>query len=201
MVSEKFSSYEQFRLSLVNPDSVLIRYDVDGERDKTIAIVLSQYKKSRDLGFTLSCYCTAPFQLTKSGMDLPVQQRITSEWTQLTSGGPPGNKAFSRNPMWSFQVPEGGVSIQLRCTTQKSCAANIMIVATHRPGQRILRLNQEPIVDSGNYRHAFVVTEPSRLPMGHYTIIASIFDEGKTGTFFLDILSSARIQLRPVAEA
>ena len=102
-----------------NNPHVLVRYDVTGSNDEFISLVLSQYKKSHDMGYTLSCYCTEPFSLGRPHPDLPCAKELTSSWT--LHGGPVGDDRFFNNPMWVVTVPESA-TFQLRCFTEKTFA-------------------------------------------------------------------------------
>lgn len=105
-----------------NNPHVLVRYDVTGSADKYISLVLSQYKKSHDMGYTLSCYCTHPFSIGKPAQDLPFQRELVNSWT--AGCGPVGDDRFFQNPMWVVTLPENA-TCQLRCFTEKAFAGKI----------------------------------------------------------------------------
>jgi calpain-7 len=178
------------RGAYTNNPHVLIRYDLQGPDDKFLSLVLSQYEKANDLGYTLSCYCTESFKFSAPVKDLPFRYIIKSEWTQSSAGGSPNHDSFGMNPMFRVRVPVDAVSLQLRCGTSRSLAINVMLVDT---GKRVQRLNTKPLLDSGDYRFGFVVTDACALSKGNYTIIASTFHVGQTGLFLLEIFSSADV--------
>ena len=86
-----------------NNPHCLVRYDVTDPSDEYLSIVLSQYEKSHDLGYTLSCFCTEPFQLGPPTKELPFARTITSSWTESTAGGPVGKKRFYRYVLILFK--------------------------------------------------------------------------------------------------
>jgi hypothetical protein len=176
-----------------NNPHVLVRYDVNGPADARLALVLSQYKKSHDLAYTLSCFCTEPFTLGQPRKDLHFNLEFDSSWTALSAGGPIGIATFNRNPMWAIQVPESGAVVQIRCSAVKTFAVNVLLVPVQSFGQRIGMAFSQPVVDSGNYRHGFVVTKRKQIPAGFYTLTVSTFNVGQQGSFRLLIGSSSKL--------
>jgi hypothetical protein len=53
-------------------------------------------------------------------------------------------------------------------------------------------LTIEPQIDSGPYKHGFVVVDATRVPAGNYTLIVSTFIPQQLGTFHLQVLSSSK---------
>jgi hypothetical protein len=104
-----------------NNPHCLIRYDVTGPDDEYISLVLSQYMKSHDLGYTLSCFCTQPFTLGKPRKELSFTKDVTSSWTPASAGGPVGKNDFFRNPMYAITIPDDA-TVELRCSTVKTFA-------------------------------------------------------------------------------
>mmetsp|Transcript_22585 Transcript_22585/g.64983 ORF Transcript_22585/g.64983 Transcript_22585/m.64983 type:complete len:875 (-) Transcript_22585:4571-7195(-) len=190
-----------------NSSHVLIRYDAIGLQDKFLSLVLSQYQKSNDLSYTLSCYCTAPFELGKPTKDPEHITELNSQWTSQSAGGPPSSSAFKKNPMWAIHVPPGiigssqdGSFLQMSCTTAKTVAVNLMLVPVDRLGTRIERLSTaDPLIDTGDYRHSFVATDLNFVPSGSYTLVISSYYPGQTGTFALKLLSTSKIEVTRIA--
>ena len=182
-----------------NNPHVLIRYDLTDKADQNLSLVLSQYQKSNDVGYTISCFSTQPFTLGRPDKDLPFKLELVGEWRATSSGGPPSSSAFGTNPMFALRVPEKGASVQLRCSTMKSYAVNVMLVGVDSYGRRVERLTKEPLLDSGHYRFGFVVAEKKLVRPGNYTIIASTFNAQQTGAFCLQVFSSARLTVEAIA--
>ena len=178
---------------------VLVRYDVAGPEDKYLSLVLSQYKKSNDLSYTLSCFCTSPLKLSQPEKDQPLSTNIVSEWTELSAGGPPGQVGFRKNPMWSISIPKDGAFIQVRCSSVKAFAVNIMMIKVDRPGNRLSSIHEKPAIDTGNYRHGFVATGSYWVAGGHYTVIISTFHPGQIGGFHMTLKSSVALNAIPIA--
>jgi len=174
-----------------NNPHVLVRYDLNSPEDKYLSLVLSQYRKSNDLAYTLSIFSTETFRLARPPQDPPLLQQIYCRWTESTAGGPPGQPSFSRNPMWAVRVPEGGAHLQIRCSTEKTIAANIMLVAMSYYGERVHQLLTEPQVDSGPYKYGFVVVDATKVPSGNYTMVVSTFTSQQVGDFHIKMMSSS----------
>lgn len=119
-----------------------------------------------------------------------------------TAGGPPGKGSFGANPQWSVVVINETI-IQFKCMAKKSLAVNVMLVqtgfvsntgASPKPtSKRVHHLYESPIVDSGDYRYGFVVTERTLLPAGLYTLILSTFEVGQVGRFILHVMSEKQV--------
>lgn len=56
--------------------------------------------------------------------------------------------------------------------------------------RRHSQVSGKPVLDSGNYRHGFVVTPRKLLRAGTYTLVASTYHHGKQGSFAIKIASS-----------
>jgi len=178
-----------------NNPHVLVRYDLSKPSDKVVSLVLSQHKKSNDLGYTLSCYCTTNFTLGRPAKELPYKVELKSAWTRETAGGPPGSASFYNNPMWSFEVPAQGANIHIKCSTIKHIPLNVMVVRAKQKGLRVKKLGEEPVVDTGNYRNGFTATKRSCLKTGAYIIIASTFEPQQLGMFYLTVTTSIPLRI------
>ncbi|CAB9509649.1 Calpain-7 [Seminavis robusta] len=178
-----------------NNPHCLVRYDVTDPADEYLSIVLSQYEKSHDLSYTLSCFCTEPFTLGQPAKELPFSRSLTSSWTPSSAGGPIGKKGFYSNPMFAIEVPDGGATFQIQCLAPKTLAVNVMLVPVQSYGQRATRVTSDPPVDSGNYRHGFVVTKRQRAGAGPYALVVSAYNAGEVGTFKVKISTSVKISL------
>jgi calpain-7 len=176
-----------------NNPHVLVRYDLTSPEDKYISLVLSQYHKSNDLSYTLSVFSTEAFQLARPPKDPPLLHQISDEWTESTAGGPLGQSTFQLNPMWAVGVPEEGAHLQIRCSADKTFAINIMLISVSRYGERITRVSTEPQVDSGPYKHGFVVVDEKKVPGGYYTMVISTFNPQQIGAFHIKVLSSSKV--------
>eukprot|EP00567_Pseudictyota_dubia_P006409 CAMPEP_0197438408 /NCGR_PEP_ID=MMETSP1175-20131217/5418_1 /TAXON_ID=1003142 /ORGANISM="Triceratium dubium, Strain CCMP147" /LENGTH=899 /DNA_ID=CAMNT_0042968133 /DNA_START=47 /DNA_END=2743 /DNA_ORIENTATION=- len=187
------------RGAYTNNCHVLVRYDVAGPEDKYLSLVLSQYQKSHDLGFTLSCFCTNSFKLGQPMKDQPMSTSISSEWTEPSAGGPIGQEFFRNNPMWSLVVPAEGAFVQTRCSSVKTFAINVLLIEVDSPGKRIHSIDRKPVIDTGDYRHGFVATNAIWVPGGKYTLVASTFHRGQTGRFQIELKSSVKLNPIPIA--
>lgn len=58
--------------------------------------------------------------------------------------------------------------------------------------RRLSRVSGKPVLDSGNYRHGFVVTPRTTIKAGVYTLFVSTFHAGKVGAFSIKLGASQR---------
>ena len=81
---------------------------------------------------------------------------------------------------------------------------NVMLVAlkdqseSHQDLRRLTQTRGKPTLDSGNYRHGFVVTERMKIPAGEYTLIVSPFNPGQVGAFQVKVCSSLCLSINSV---
>ena len=61
--------------------------------------------------------------------------------------------------------------------------------------RKVVRARGRPILDSGNYRHGFAVTERKKVEPGTYVIAVSTFNPGKVGVFSVKVASSIPVSL------
>jgi hypothetical protein len=177
-----------------NNPHVLVRYDVEGPEDQFLSIVLSQYNKSNDLGYTLSCFCTEDFSLGTPKGDLPYVKDFSSEWTTSLCGGPVGRQSFANNPTFAVKVPEEGATIQLTVSTSTTAAVNVLLIPVTSYVDAIDRAIGEPAIDSGNYRHGFIATEKRKVKSGCYALVVSNYHKGEYAKFRLNIFSSCKLK-------
>lgn len=181
-----------------NNPHVLVRYDVMGPQDAFLTLVLSQYKKSNDLAYTLSCFSTEPFTLGKPAKDLEHSIKLASGWTAEQSGGPLGTKSSMDNPMFAVAVPKDGAMMQLQVSTSRLSAVNVVLVPVSTYGQRADQATGPPVVDSGKYRHGFVMSERLKILGGAYAMLVTNFDKGKVDSFRLVVTSSVRVKVQEI---
>eukprot|EP00536_Pseudo-nitzschia_multiseries_P001686 jgi/Psemu1/317670/estExt_fgenesh1_pm.C_210051 len=191
-----------------NNPHVLLRHDVNGPEDQFISLVLSQHQKKKNLAYTLSCYCTEPFTLTRPPKMLPCKLSFSSEWATHSAGGAFGSPSFFLNPMFQVSVKEK-TTMQIRCTASSKFAVNIMLVGipdkkitTDKTNLRELSkatLSVKPVLDSGNYRHGFTVTEMKSINPGTYVLIASTYNKDQLGKFIVTIDTSKDVAANQIA--
>jgi hypothetical protein len=180
-----------------NNPQVLVRYDVSGPDDEHLSLVLSQYKKSNALAYTLACFSTESFTLDRPQKDLLHSCDFSTLLTQ--TGGPVGTREYALNPMFAIGVPEGGAIVQLKISTAKTVAVNAMLVPVSSYGDRVERAKGEPVLDSGKYRHGFVVTKRRTVNAGSYVLIVSRFTRNDPATVFnLQVSSSIRLKVEQI---
>jgi hypothetical protein len=181
-----------------NSPQVLIRYDVTSNADKYLSLVLSQYKKTRDIPYTLSIFGTEDFALCQPPKSPEHLIELTSSWTATTAGGPIGSASYTKNPMFAVQIPKGGATIELRLATTKAAAINAILAPVSEFGERIDRNPGQPVVDTGNYRFGFVVARSVVKP-GPYVLIVSSYSPGQQAVFQVKVFSSAKLKIKEIS--
>jgi len=180
----------------LNNPHVLLRYDIKSREDKFLTLILSQYQKSKDMNYTLSCYCTSPFRITPPSNSLQHAIVIKSEWNKETAGGPPNSVSqFVKNPMWKILIPEGGSKIQIQCKAPKTLAINMILFRGSSEGKIDLMARiRGKEMDSGPYRSGFAVTSIHYInESGHYTLVPSTYEPDQVGGFVLTLSSSSKL--------
>ena len=177
-----------------NNPHVLVRYDVLCEADKHLSLVLSQYQKTNDLRYTLSLYSTESFVLSKPRA--PLTNCIKRSGYLNVDGGPLGSKQVVRNPMFALTVAEDKTIMEVNVSTAKNIALNLIVLPVARAGHRLEQASGPAVVDSGKYRHGFVVTERTVLRAGSYVLMVSCFTPQQEGKFDLECRSSQPTELR-----
>jgi hypothetical protein len=65
--------------------------------------------------------------------------------------------------------------------------------------RQLAESNGKPILDSGNYRHGFTVTDTKLVGQGTYILILSLFEEKQMGSFEITISSASNaVDIHPI---
>jgi hypothetical protein len=59
--------------------------------------------------------------------------------------------------------------------------------------RELAKSHGRPILDSGNYRHGFAVTETKSISGGTYAVLVSTYNAGKLGSFEITVASTTKI--------
>jgi hypothetical protein len=172
-----------------NNPHVLVRYDIQDTSDRYLSLVLSQYQKNADLNYTLSCFCSDHFDLGKPARDLTMRTPVSGTWSTYSAGGPIGSKDYFTNPQFAIELSKPSL-LQIGVTTTRTSASNAILVPVRNFGDTAEKAADEAVIDSGKYRHGFVVTDKVMVKAGCYTLIVSNFHAGQTGLFDVSIDSN-----------
>lgn len=177
-----------------NSPHVLVRYDISDRKDKYLSLVLSQFNKVRDIPYTLSVFCTGHFLLSRPPKDLDHCVTLASSWIGQSTGAPAGSQSLEGNPTFSVLV-EASCFVELRVSTSKTIASNILLIPVQCYGDKILQASSKPTLDSGRYRHGFTVAGPKLVKPGPYLLVVSCFHERQEGDFQVKVYSSRRLKI------
>jgi hypothetical protein len=97
--------------------------------------------------------------------------------------------------MFAMNVPDGGAVVQLRVSTKKTATANILLLPVDSFRQRVDRAKGQPIIDTDQYKHGFVVSKKVKVKAGPYVVVVSNFHEGQTAPFVLRVCSSQKVKV------
>jgi hypothetical protein len=181
-----------------NNPHVLVRFDSSGFNDKFLSLVLSQYKKSNDLNYSLSLFCTEAFTVSRPAKELAHTKEISSAWTREKCGGPLGSRTSHRNPQFSLEIPHGGATIQVRVSTLRSIAVNVLILPVASYGEGVHEATGKPVIDTGKYRHGFSASDRHQLLAGAFVVLVTSFTAGQTGPLDLKISSSSKVKVKEI---
>ena len=85
-------------------------------------------------------------------------------------------------------------------------AVNLMLVcipksktAEKQNLRESIQYGKKAVLDSGNYRHGFTITEKKIIDAGTYVLIASTFHAGQLGKCTITIDSSVGVLAKPIA--
>jgi hypothetical protein len=189
-----------------NNPHFFIRYDVNDSSDKRLAVILSQFKKSRDMNYTIAFFCSDDFELNPPQPTLPHHAEISSTWSTYTAGGPIGSNSYHTNPKYSILIPcdktdeTNSAELQLSLSTSATTAVNAMLYTVTRRSDKVVNSTNHAIIDTGKYRHGFVVSNRTTIPPGEYILIVSNYHVGQTGFYTLKVSSNvANVMLKRIS--
>ena len=65
--------------------------------------------------------------------------------------------------------------------------------------RELVKYSKKPVLDSGNYRHGFTITEMKAITPGTYVLIASTYDSGEFGKLNVTINTSVNVKANVIA--
>jgi hypothetical protein len=161
--------------------------------------VISRDKPSKDLAYTLSCYCPEQFTLSKPANDLEYYLDLRSSWGSRSAAGPYGSPTYRFNPSFAVSISgPGNAVLQFVATTAKSSAVNVVMLPVDFYGDRSPENFGEPVVDTGNYEYGFVASEKVAVAPGNYVVVVSNYFPGQSARFILKVMSSRQILIEEV---
>jgi hypothetical protein len=148
----------------------------------------------------LSCFCTEDFEINSPQPNLEIHTKISSTWTTYTAGGPIGCNSFDTNPQYYIFIPYSNINrtqpaeIQLSVSSSATTAVNALLFPVEKGGgtDLIFATGSHPVIDTGNYRHGFVVSNRTTIPSGAYKLVVSNYHVGQVGFFTLTVSSNIK---------
>ncbi|OQV18704.1 Calpain-7 [Hypsibius exemplaris] len=158
-------------------------------------VVVSQYEKTNTIFYSLRCYSTVPFKMTKIASSYTFKEEVKNGlWKGITAGGCQNNQqTYKNNPVHQMNLDnnkaDNSVLITLKGPKQYSLGFDIVNVVSNCPNVIFAKKS------SGAYRSGFTVLELENVPGGVYNITPSTFEPGKEGPYFLTVQASCSIKL------
>ena len=87
--------------------------------------------------------------------------------------------------MWGLSL-RSSQDIQIRCTANEKDAVNLVLVPV-KSFARLDRPRAQAVIDTGDYRHGFVATEPKKLPRGDYMLVATTYNVRNVAPLMVDL--------------
>jgi calpain-7 len=169
----------------MNSPFYLQRWETEKE-NASYTLVVSQYKKSKDLYFTVDVYCTGEFKMA----DLirpKYTKTITLQYTQKNSGGSANSSEYWFNPQYRVTIPGGTSLVNFQMKGPEFVQVNLMLFESN--GEKVESFSTQRKADSGSYRNAFCYFEIEKPTPGEYTLIPSTWYPGETPTCLITVLS------------
>jgi len=91
------STHSLIRGTYYDSPYVLTRLHVQ-PGDQLFTLVVSQYRRMRDVSYSLMAFCSSPVSLSAVPDSLPLVRSLRSAWTVETSGGNSTFAGFLDNP-------------------------------------------------------------------------------------------------------
>lgn len=123
-----------------------------------------------------------------------------SAWTKGSAAGPIGAPSFETNPSFAISISgTGDAMLQFFVSSAKSAPVNVLLAPVGRHGQRVDEATGKAFMDTGDYKHGFVVSERIRVPPGTYVAVVSNYFPGQEAPFILKVMSSRVINIDEIA--
>ncbi|KAG5189782.1 hypothetical protein JKP88DRAFT_197520 [Tribonema minus] len=193
-----YPSTPMYKGTYTNNPHTLVRFDLPersspSQTQRQYTLVLSQYKKTRDVRYTLNVYCSALFELQPTPEPPPHRQRVQGSWGPGNAGGRLGSARYHTNPQYAITLTTAAV-LHVQLEAPKEYAINLTVVRSS--GERVDSVPVEKeVLTSEAYRPGFCfAASPTPLPAGTYTVIVSTYEGGQQGGFILTAAASTVLQ-------
>jgi len=164
----------------------LIRYDLTGEKDSNLVLVLSQFKKFEDVRFSISVFCGHEFAFSPTPQFFSNKFRLEGRFDDSNSGGAIGRSSpFFCNPQYALECKR---DVKLQVLMKANPQRGIFFAVAPRPGSggRLENLQNEAF-GSGMYSQAVAFGE-GKLQQGQsYVLLLSCLNEGDIVKYVLDL--------------
>ena len=181
----------------VDTNQVLLQWECEPDTAYTI-VVDQEDLPSLDHIFTLSAFANAEITLGPVMDPYSVITTASGVWAHESAGGrDTSSRRYFDNPQFALHVVDKTSLCLMISGEGHEYPLDLKLVHGH--GKRIHDLpNRDIITTSGQYQHGCALAKVNDLPAGRYTIICSLFEEGKRGFFSLKAYSTNKVRLEPL---
>ncbi|MCJ1242892.1 cysteine protease [Trapelia coarctata] len=189
------------RSPYVDAPNTLLRLELPAKSVYTIVISEQDLPQST-YNFTLSVFALKRLDIALADDKYKHNVTQSGAWTFSTAGGNASSPAYHTNPQFSLCLSGHSNLAILLEAEDDDIPVHVKLLWVS--GKRALQITTRDIVgDSGDYRRGSALAEISNVQAGTYTLICSIFEQGRRSKFSLIVRSMEECTIRaiPLAEA
>ncbi|KAF2827642.1 cysteine proteinase [Ophiobolus disseminans] len=187
-------TYLEFSDYVTTPQC-LLRWDAEANTTHTVVVDQDELPPSL-YTFSLSAFSNTPIMLEPATQQYPSQKIEEGSWTRQSAGGNTSSTRYFENPQYSLEVRERS-ALAILLTSTHEHPLHVKLALGY--GKRIYKLqSRDVLADSGDHRVGCVFAETKDLQPGHYTIICSLFEAGRTSEYTLRVDSTSDVILKPI---
>ena len=167
---------------------ILLTFDAD-PKYPALNLVLRQYKKARDLTYSVSIYSTSNFGISMApAVSRENVMSLQGAWSGAGSGGASGrSRLFHTNPQYRIEVAE---DTDMRVVLQSSPKLSVSVSVCKGDARLEYISSSCEAISSGDYRPA-LSTCAGVLKKGVYVCVVSTWVAGETGAYALEFRGAA----------
>ncbi|KAJ1929945.1 cysteine protease [Tieghemiomyces parasiticus] len=184
----------------INSPNVLVRFNAEPGISHFTVVAL-QFKKTRDLPFTVRGFSMAPLRFVPVPR-IPYQQVVAGRWTTDTAGGSPEFPGYFCNPQYHLHIPADDASKQHgqgMITLETDTDKHVNLCVVRAGGYRVTQLSyRNTLADSGPYTESTCFCPLPALDPGNYTVIASTHQPGQLGDYKITFDVHSPFEVHPI---
>jgi calpain-7 len=189
MVKRLYSAETPFiQGKYINNRHYLLRHDIPTAGDHHFLLVPSQFKKTRNLYFTLNVYSTQPCALAPIPLNLRHHRRILGAWRPTAVPSSPGR--LQHCPQFYLKIDSSTIQqtrILLQLEAPKEYFVNLYVLRGNTRVTVPVVTDSMIVMKCAHFRDGAVVLDIAEFACGDYIIVPVTFKNRDTGSFFLSV--------------